>query len=80
MSIIGHRPLLDFYLPLYNKQQAQRRNVKPEITGLARVNGRNAITWKEKFSYDVFYVNNLSFLLDLKILFLTIKGSFSKMK
>jgi len=73
MSIIGPRPLLDFYLPLYNKQQAQRHNVKPGITGWAQVNGRNAITWKEKFTYDVYYVNNVSFLLDLKILFLTIK-------
>lgn len=73
MSIIGPRPLLDFYLPLYNKQQAQRHNVKPGITGWAQVNGRNAITWKEKFSYDIYYVNNISFLLDLKILLMTIK-------
>ncbi len=73
MSIIGPRPLLDFYLPLYNKEQAQRHNVKPGITGWAQVNGRNTITWKEKFSYDIYYVNNMSFLLDLKILFMTIK-------
>ncbi len=73
MSIIGPRPLLEIYLPLYNIQQAQRHNVKPGITGWAQVNGRNTITWKEKFSYDIYYVNNLSFLLDLKILFMTIK-------
>jgi undecaprenyl phosphate N,N'-diacetylbacillosamine 1-phosphate transferase len=78
MSLIGPRPLLDFYLPLYNKQQAQRHNIKPGITGWAQVNGRNAITWKEKFSYDVYYVNNLSFLLDLKILFMTVKKIFLK--
>jgi len=73
MSIVGPRPLLDFYLPLYNKYQAQRHNVKPGITGWAQVNGRNAITWSKKFEYDVYYVNNLSFQLDIKILFKTIK-------
>jgi undecaprenyl phosphate N,N'-diacetylbacillosamine 1-phosphate transferase len=73
MSIVGPRPLLDFYLPLYNKYQAQRHNVKPGITGWAQVNGRNAITWNKKFEYDVYYVNNLSFQLDIKILFKTIK-------
>jgi len=73
MSLIGPRPLLISYLPLYNKEQAKRHNVRPGITGWAQVNGRNTITWKQKFAYDVYYVNNLSFLLDMKILFLTIK-------
>lgn len=73
MSIIGPRPLLKSYLPLYNQQQAQRHNVKPGITGWAQVNGRNAITWEEKFNYDVYYVNNLSFQLDVKIGFMTVK-------
>ncbi len=73
MSLIGPRPLIASYLPLYNKAQAKRHNVKPGITGWAQVNGRNTITWKEKFSYDVYYVQNLSFLLDMKILFFTVK-------
>jgi undecaprenyl phosphate N,N'-diacetylbacillosamine 1-phosphate transferase len=73
MSLIGPRPLLMDYLELYNDWQKQRHNVKPGITGWAQVNGRNAITWKEKFNYDVWYVQNLSFLLDIKILLLTIK-------
>ena len=73
MSLIGPRPLLVSYLPLYNKEQVIRHNVKPGITGWAQVNGRNAITWKEKFSLDIYYVNNLSFFLDLKIFFMTLK-------
>ncbi|MFZ2968631.1 MAG: sugar transferase [Sulfuricurvum sp.] len=72
MSFIGPRPLLVEYLPLYSPDQARRHALKPGITGLAQVNGRNAIRWEEKFRYDVEYVNNISFLLDLKILFLTI--------
>ena len=73
MSIIGPRPLLVSYLPLYNQEQSKRHQVKPGITGWAQVNGRNAISWKEKFSLDIYYVNNLSFQLDLKILLMTIK-------
>src|SRR5699024_386460 len=72
MSFVGPRPLLVEYLPLYNERQAKRHNVKPGITGWAQVNGRNAITWKEKFELDVWYVENQSFLLDLKILFMTV--------
>ncbi|WP_299229333.1 sugar transferase [uncultured Psychroserpens sp.] len=72
MSIIGPRPLLVKYLPRYSDFQKQRHNIKPGITGWAQVNGRNAISWKQKFEFDVWYVNNLSFRLDLKILFLTI--------
>ena len=73
MSIIGPRPLLTDYVHLYNEFQNKRHNVKPGITGWAQVNGRNAISWDKKFELDVFYVNNISFWLDLKILFLTIK-------
>lgn len=73
MSLIGPRPLLIEYLPLYNEGQRKRHNVKPGITGWAQVNGRNAISWKQKFDFDVWYVNHMSFLLDMKILFLTIK-------
>jgi undecaprenyl phosphate N,N'-diacetylbacillosamine 1-phosphate transferase len=73
MSLIGPRPLLMQYLPLYNEQQKKRHNVKPGITGWAQVNGRNAISWKQKFELDVWYVEHLSFLVDLKILLLTIK-------
>jgi len=73
MSFIGPRPLLIEYLPLYSKEQKRRHEVLPGITGWAQVNGRNAIHWQEKFRFDVEYVENLSFLLDLKILFLTIK-------
>lgn len=76
MSIIGPRPLRTFYLPLYNDIQKTRHNVRPGITGWAQVNGRNAITWTKKFELDVFYVNNISFLLDIKIFFLTIKKVF----
>lgn len=73
MSLIGPRPLLPEYLPLYNVEQNRRHEVKPGITGWAQVNGRNAITWKRKFELDVWYVDNVSFLLDLKIVWLTIK-------
>jgi lipopolysaccharide/colanic/teichoic acid biosynthesis glycosyltransferase len=73
MSLVGPRPLLVEYLPLYNEVQARRHKVRPGITGWAQVNGRNAISWQQKFEYDVWYVKNLSFFLDLKILFLTIK-------
>ena len=76
MALVGPRPLLTQYLPLYNKEQMRRHEVRPGITGWAQVNGRNAISWTKKFELDVWYVNNLSFCLDLKILFLTIKKVF----
>lgn len=72
MSLVGPRPLLVQYLPLYNQEQKRRHTVKPGITGWAQVNGRNAISWEQKFEYDVWYVDNQSFGLDIKILFLTI--------
>jgi lipopolysaccharide/colanic/teichoic acid biosynthesis glycosyltransferase len=72
MSIVGPRPLLPQYLPLYSEEQKKRHNVKPGITGWAQVNGRNAISWKQKFELDVWYVDNMSFALDIKILFLTL--------
>ncbi|WP_223550122.1 sugar transferase [Aestuariivivens sp. NBU2969] len=72
MSLIGPRPLLPEYLSLYNIEQKKRHYVKPGITGWAQVNGRNAISWTKKFEYDVWYVDNLSFLLDLKIIIKTI--------
>jgi lipopolysaccharide/colanic/teichoic acid biosynthesis glycosyltransferase len=73
MSLIGPRPLLPEYLPLYNEFQNKRHEVKPGITGWAQVNGRNAISWEKKFEYDVWYVENISFLLDVKIFFSTVK-------
>lgn len=73
MSLIGPRPLLVKYLDRYTPEQARRHEVKPGITGWAQVNGRNAISWEEKFELDVWYVDNVSFLLDMKILWLTIK-------
>ena len=73
MSLIGPRPLRTYYLPLYNEEQKRRHEVRPGITGWAQVNGRNAISWAKKFELDVYYVNNISFALDLKIFFLTIK-------
>lgn len=76
MALIGPRPLLMQYLPLYTKEQARRHQVRPGITGWAQVNGRNAISWKKKFELDVWYVDHISFLLDLKIIFLTIKKVF----
>tara|TARA_R100001244_G_scaffold25108_2_gene25241 strand:- start:37243 stop:37851 length:609 start_codon:yes stop_codon:yes gene_type:complete len=76
MSLVGPRPLLVQYLPLYSSEQAKRHNVRPGITGWAQVNGRNAIGWDEKFKLDVWYVENQSFLLDMKILLLTVKKVF----
>lgn len=71
MSLVGPRPLLVKYLPLYNEHQARRHEVKPGITGWAQINGRNAIGWQEKFDLDIWYVDNISFRLDMKILFRT---------
>lgn len=76
LSLVGPRPLLMEYLPLYSREQARRHLVKPGITGWAQVNGRNAISWDEKFKLDVWYVDHRSFMLDLKILFLTVKKVF----
>lgn len=76
MSLVGPRPLLVQYLPLYNKHQKRRHEVRPGLSGLAQVNGRNAISWEEKFNLDVEYVGNVSFSLDIKIIFLTIKKVF----
>jgi len=72
MSFIGPRPLLVEYLPLYNKEQQKRHDVKPGITGWAQVNGRNTISWEEKFNYDIWYVDHLSFKLDMKIIWMTL--------
>jgi len=74
MSLVGPRPLLVEYLPLYDKIQGSRHNVRPGITGWAQVNGRNAISWRQKFEYDVWYVNNISFALDIRILLLTVRN------
>lgn len=76
MALIGPRPLLPQYLALYNAEQKRRHNVRPGITGWAQVNGRNAISWKRKFELDVWYVDHVSFLLDFRIFFLTIKKVF----
>ena len=76
MALIGPRPLLPQYLPLYSTEQARRHEVRPGITGWAQVNGRNAISWTKKFELDVWYVDHCSFLLDIKIVFLTIKKVF----
>jgi lipopolysaccharide/colanic/teichoic acid biosynthesis glycosyltransferase len=78
MSLIGPRPLLIRYLPRYNEFQKQRHNIKPGITGWAQINGRNTISWEQKFEYDVWYINNMSFWLDLKIIILTIYKVFKK--
>jgi lipopolysaccharide/colanic/teichoic acid biosynthesis glycosyltransferase len=78
MSLVGPRPLLVEYLPLYSPEQAKRHNVRPGITGWAQINGRNAISWEDKFKLDLWYVENQSLWLDLKILFLTIKKVFIK--
>ena len=78
MSLIGPRPLLPEYLPLYNEIQRKRHEVKPGITGWAQVNGRNAISWQQKFEFDVWYVIHVSFLLDCTILFLTVKKVFKR--
>lgn len=71
MSLVGPRPLLMEYLPLYTSEQAKRHNVRPGLTGWAQINGRNALDWKEKFALDTWYVENRSFILDIKILFIT---------
>jgi len=76
MSLIGPRPLLVEYLPLYDSEQKRRHEIRPGITGWAQVNGRNAIGWRQKFKYDVWYIDNLSLKLDMKIFFLTIKEVF----
>ena len=76
MSLVGPRPLLVQYLPLYNNEQQRRHDLRPGITGWAQVNGRNAISWEQKFSLDVWYVDNQSFWLDIKILLLTVKKVF----
>lgn len=78
MSLVGPRPLLMQYLPLYNKQQMRRHAVRPGITGWAQINGRNSISWQDKFNFDVWYVDNRSFLLDCKILLLTIKKAYTR--
>ena len=76
MALIGPRPLLVEYLPLYSEEQARRHEVRPGITGWAQCHGRNAISWQQKFEYDVWYVDHISLVLDMKILFLTIKKVF----
>lgn len=78
MSLIGPRPLLVKYLPLYSKEQMRRHEVRPGITGWAQCHGRNALSWKKKFEYDVWYVNHLSFLTDLKVLLISIKTVFTR--
>ena len=77
MSLVGPRPLLVEYLPLYSEEQARRHEVRPGITGWAQVNGRNAISWEQKFRYDVWYVDHLSFALDVKIWLMSVTGVFS---
>lgn len=72
MSLVGPRPLLPRYIPLYSETQTRRHEVRPGITGWAQVNGRNSISWTQKFAYDVYYVDNLSFALDMKILWMTV--------
>lgn len=78
MSIVGPRPLLVKYLPLYNEEQKHRHDVRPGLTGWAQVNGRNAISWEEKFRLDVWYVEHLSFAVDVKTVFLTVKKVFCR--
>lgn len=78
MSLVGPRPLLYKYLPLYSEEQRRRHDVRPGITGWAQVNGRNSISWTEKFAYDIYYIDHLSFCLDMKILFLTLKKVFKQ--
>lgn len=77
MSLIGPRPLLTWFLPLYNEEQARRHEVRPGITGWAQVNGRNTMSYSSKFKYDVWYVDHISFLLDIRILYMTIKNVLS---
>ncbi len=78
MSLVGPRPLLVEYLELYNERQKKRHDVLPGITGWAQINGRNSINWKEKFEFDIWYVENRNFLLDLRIIFITIKNVISR--
>jgi lipopolysaccharide/colanic/teichoic acid biosynthesis glycosyltransferase len=78
MSLVGPRPLLVEYLPLYSDEQARRHDIKPGITGWAQINGRNAISWQQKFELDIWYIDNQSFWLDIKILLLTVKKVFSR--
>ena len=78
MSLVGPRPLIIEYLPIYNEEQKRRHDVRPGITGWAQVNGRNSITWNQKFKYDVYYVDNLSLAMDIKILWLTAKKVFQR--
>ena len=78
MSVVGPRPLLVQYLPLYNEHQARRHEVRPGFTGYAQVHGRNAITWEEKFDKDVYYVDHITFLGDWKIIFQTVKTVLTK--
>lgn len=78
MSVIGPRPLLVKYLPLYNSEQKHRHDVRPGLSGLAQVSGRNAITWEQKFKYDVEYVNNITFLGDVKIILTTLKKAIKR--
>lgn len=78
MSVVGPRPLLVEYLPLYNEEQKRRHNVRPGLSGLAQIKGRNAISWEEKFTYDVEYVDNISFFGDIKIILLTVWKAFVK--
>ncbi|MFH0272478.1 sugar transferase [Vibrio jasicida] len=78
MSLVGPRPLLMQYLPLYNKEQSRRHDVRPGVTGWAQINGRNAISWEEKFALDVWYVDNKTLWLDIKILFMTVRKVFVK--
>ena len=78
MSLVGPRPLLMQYLPLYNEEQARRHEEKPGVTGWAQINGRNAISWDDKFKLDVWYIDNRTFWLDIKIIFLTLKKVFVK--
>lgn len=75
MSLVGPRPLLMEYLPLYDAEQRRRHDVRPGVTGWAQINGRNALSWEEKFQLDVWYVDNRSFWLDLKVILLTVKKS-----
>ena len=78
MSLVGPRPLLVEYLPLYSEEQARRHDIKPGITGWAQINGRNAISWQQKFEFDIWYVDNQSFWLDIKIILLTVKKVFAR--
>lgn len=80
MSVVGPRPLLVEYLPLYNERQKRRHEVRPGLSGLSQINGRNAISWEEKFEYDLEYIENISFWLDVKIIAATVKKAFVKME